>query len=69
MVLTEAQAVAVFKSLRIPYSADAIKVCTSSSIGPDLIEKWFKAAYYVAAKDRRTVVSAQDLTKVLAEMY
>jgi hypothetical protein len=70
MVVTQIQAAAILKNLKIPYTSDAIEACCASKIeDPQVAEKWFKAASYVAAQENRRIITAQDVNRVFAEMH
>jgi hypothetical protein len=70
MVLTQSQAAEILKKLKIAYSSDVIQACCASKIeDPQIIEKWFKAAFCLAAQDNRSIITAQDVNKVFAEMH
>ena len=70
MPLTETQAISFFKKLGIAYSKDAIQaLCKTNITDTDILDKAIKAAFYNAAQDKRSLVSAKDIQKVTAEMY
>jgi len=70
MILTQTDLASILKELKIAYSGDVIETCYASKIeDPQIAQKWFKAAFYVAAQDNRRIVTAQDVCKVLSEMH
>jgi hypothetical protein len=70
MVLTQIEFASILKNLKIAYSGDVIEACRTSKIeNPQIAEKWFKAAFYVAAQDNRSILTAQDVNRALTEMF
>ncbi len=69
VVLSQKEVAAILRKLEISYTSDVLPICCGAGItDPELFEKWFKAAYYEAAKDSRSIITAKDVNVVLAAM-
>jgi hypothetical protein len=69
MALTRGQVTDILRKLQITYTHDAFDACYASCLeSRELVEKWWKAASRVAEQENRSIVTAADVNKVLAEI-
>jgi hypothetical protein len=66
MALTRGQVTDILRKLQITYTHDAFDACYASGLeSRETVEKWWKAAFYVAEQENRSIVTAVDVNKVL----
>jgi histone H3/H4 len=71
MVLTKAQAIAVFKQIGVAYTTDAVEelcVAMKNINDPEVADKTVKASFDIAARAGRKTVTSQDIKKIAAEL-